>query len=236
MTFRPPHPARTLRGAVLLAAIVGVAAGCDIVAPPSAAPSATASEFILPPAPERAGVVACVIIQPAECANVAQAVLALLPGALGDPFSIQVRLFGCVVDGEGCPPSLAARNGGILVEYPDGGDVRLFRVAGPPGDPLIEPQNEAVFTDPIQPGSPPVEGGGPFEFEVGHCGLTHVVDFNGAFWVLVGQVNGEHPALYNSERGLIRLQNLDRAQYVGTGNAVFQLARFPGAKRFQLCD
>jgi hypothetical protein len=167
---------------------------------------------------------------------VTQAVLALLPGALGDPFSIQVRLFGCENDAEACPPSLAARTGQVLVEYGDGGEARVYRVAGPPGAPGIERQDGMVFTEPIQPGSPPVEEGGPFEFEVGHCGLTHVVDFNGAFWVLLGDVDGDHPALYGSERGMIRLQNLDRAQYVGSQNVVFRLARFPGAKRFQLCD
>ena len=56
--------ARTLRGAALLAVMVGVAAACDIVAPPSGAPTATAEEFVPPQAPERAQVVACVSIQP----------------------------------------------------------------------------------------------------------------------------------------------------------------------------
>jgi hypothetical protein len=222
---------------IAIAALVPtLAAACDVVSPPSVAPTATVSEFIPPPAPGRAQAIACIGIQPAECPIVTQAVLALLPGALGEPFSIQVRLFGCENGADACPPSLAARSGQVLVEYPDGGEVRVFHLEGPPGAPALEPQDEMVFTDPIQPGSPPIEDGGPFEFEVGHCGLTHVVDFNGAFWVLVGDVDGDHPALYNSERGMIRLQNLDRAQYVGSQNVVFQLVRFPGAKRFQLCD
>jgi hypothetical protein len=219
-----------------LALLALAVAACDVVTPASVAPSATQAEVVVPPAPTGAEVVSCISIQTPECSEVAERILAALPGALGDPFSIQVRLFRCANDAQVCPRSLAAREGQVVVEYPDGGEVRVFHVEGPPVAPVIELEDDVVLTDPIQPGSPPVAGSGPFEFEVGHCGLAHVVDFNGSFWVLVGPIDGEQPVLINSERGLIRLQNQDRAQYVGAQNVVFQLARFPGAKRFQLCD
>ena len=71
--------------------------------------------------------------------------------------------------------------------------------------------------------------------EVGHCGLLHVVDFDGSFWVLVGDAPGDHPALDGSETGSIRLIGQDRAEYAGSLDATIGLARFPGAKRFPLC-
>lgn len=225
-------PARRL-AALVLAALATSA--CGSLAP-TPNPSPSEEPFVPPPPPAAASVVSCIGIGPGECAFVAGRVLGELRGIDGAPYSVQIRLARCPLDQPACPESLAARPGTALVEYPDGGEARSFRLAGPPGAPLIEPVEDEVWTDPIQPGSPRVEDSGPWVFAVGHCGLLHVVDFDGSFWVLVGHPEPEHQALIGSETGSIALLGPDRAQYLGTQEAAFQLARFPGAKRFQLCD
>jgi hypothetical protein len=228
MTLRP----RSIRGAILLAFVV---AACDALARPSTSPRATEEEFVVPPPPAAAQAVACVRILPAECARVTDRILQGLPGVLGSPFSIRTELFGCPDETPPCPESLADRQGQAFVEYPDGGEALLFDVAGPAAAPVVEHVEAALWTGPIHPGSTPVDGPGPFEFEVGHCGLVHAVDFAGSFWVLVGEISGDHPALGGAEIGAIRLIDQDRAEYLGSGNARIGLARFPGAKRFQPC-
>ena len=44
-------------------------------------------------------------------------------------------------------------------------------------------------------------GFGPFPSELGHCGIGHVIDFDGSFWVPVGQIDGDSPTIINTERG-----------------------------------
>lgn len=227
-------PARPLAVAALVLAALATAA-CGTLAP-TPRPSPSEAPFVPPPPPAAASVVSCIGIDPGECSLVVGRVLAGLPGVDGAPFSIQVRLASCRLDEAECPESLAARPGNALVEYADGGGALLFGLTGPPGAPVIELVEGQVWTDPIQPGSPRVEGSGPWVFEVGHCGLLHVVDFDGSFWVLVGHQAASHQALGGSEVGSISLLGPDSAQYLGTQEAAFRLARFPGAKRFQLCD
>jgi hypothetical protein len=181
-----------------------------------------------------AAVVSCVNIEPAECRFVAERIAATLPEGRRAPFSIQIRLAGCANDGP-CVRSLTARAGSAVIEYPNGGQAIDLSLLGPPADPRMEPIDNPR-TDPIQPKSPRVNGPGPFEFEVGHCGLSHLVDFDGSFWVLSGEVNERAQAFFNSERGVIRLVDRNVAEYRGTDNALINLARFPGAKRFFQCD
>lgn len=186
------------------------------------------------PAQPGAVVVGCTGIEAAECSFVAARVAAALPAGRHNPFSIQVMLFGCV-NHEPCPKSLGARVGRAIADYADGGEPIEVRLAGPPAAPKLE-SVEGSWSGPIQPVSPLVAGPGPFEFEVGHCGLSHMVDFNGSFWVPVGQVDGEGQAVINAERGSIRLLDPNLAEYRGTADFAVRLARFPGAKRFWLCD
>ena len=222
----------------LLAAIgLAVAAlACGPIVPPSTAPAGLETDVVNLPPPGAVRAVACIDIDPPECTAVTRAVLARLPAEQGDPFSIQIRLLRCASGAEACPRSLAVRSGVAIVEYPDGAEPVAMRLEGPPAGPVITEKLDDVWTDAIQPGSPQVDAAGPFEFEVGHCGLLHVIDFDASFWVLVGDIEGEHQALTNSELGAIRLVNQETARYTGTGNEQFELARFPGAKRFQLCD
>ena len=202
-----------------------VLAGCG---PTVTSPGPTAAEVA------GAAVVACVNIELAECRFVAERIAATLPEGRRAPFSIQIRLAGCVNDGP-CARSLAARAGTAVIEYANGGQAIDLDVQGPPREPRIEPI-ENPRTDPIQPSSPRVNGPGPFEFEVGHCGLSHMVDFDGSFWVLSGEINDLAQAYFNAERGIIGLVDRNTAEYRGTDNAPIRLARFPGAKRFFLCD
>ena len=189
-----------------------------------------------PTATEVAGatVVGCVNIDLAECRLVAERISATLPEGRRAPFSIQIRLAGCVNDGP-CLRSLAARAGTAVIEYANGGQAVDLGLQGPPAEPRIEPF-ENPRTEPIQPSSPRVNGPGPFEFEVGHCGLSHSVDFDGSFWVLSGEINERALAYFNAERGTMRLLDRNVAEYLGADNLRFRLARFPGAKRFLLCD
>ena len=228
MSLRPGRIAGMLAVALLFAA-------CDALAPPSPRPRDTAEPFVPPAAPTRAEVVACVDINGPECRSVAAAILATLPGVDGEPFWVMVRLDPCPDPEVACPESLVARRGTAHVEYPDGGAALAFLVAGPPAAPVSKPDDDARWTDPIQPGSPQVEDEGPWPFEVGHCGLLHAVDFDGSFWVLVGDVHGEDEALQGGETGSIALAGEDRARYLGAQEVVFELARFPGAKRFEPC-
>jgi hypothetical protein len=189
-----------------------------------------------PTAAEVAGatVVSCVNIGLAECHFVAERIATSLPEGRRAPFSIQVRLVGCANDGP-CPRTLAARAGTAVIEYANGGQAIDLHLQGPPGDPRME-RFENPRTEPVQPSSLRVNGPGPFEFEVGHCGLGHSVDFDGSFWVLSGQVNERAQAVFNPERGVINLVDRNVAEYRGTDDAPIRLARFPGAKRLFLCD
>ncbi|HXG26303.1 MAG TPA: hypothetical protein VNL94_05570 [Candidatus Binatia bacterium] len=228
--------ARRLTPAIAAAVAAAlVVAGCGLGSP-SPSPAPTASPFVPPPAPTTVDALACIDIGAQECEQLAGRILAGLPGIDGQPFSIRINLGACLDDGDDCPRSLLDRLGTAIVEYPDGGEAILFELQGPPAEPVIDRNAEVDWTDPIPPGSPPVEGDGPFDFEVGHCGLLHVVDFDGSFWVLVGDYEGDHPALVNSEHGSIDLVAPNRARYVGPDDEPFDLVRFPGSKRFQLCD
>jgi hypothetical protein len=73
-------------------------------------------------------------------------------------------------------------------------------------------------------------------FTLGHCGLLHVVDFDGSFWVPVGQLDLEEPANINSSEGQMQLVGPNRALFASGGRVIATLARFPGPKQFWLCD
>ena len=63
-----------------------------------------------------------------------------------------------------------------------------------------------------------------------------VVDFDGSFWLPVGQVDGEASVIVNGESGEMRLLGPNIAEYRNGDGFVARLARFPGAKRIFLCD
>jgi hypothetical protein len=192
------------------------------------------------PAPPTGGlreplVVGCLSVDDAECQLLARQIVAVLPPERGPAFAIQIQLFPCENAAAPCPKSLAARAGKAVVEFFDGGDPLDFSVKGPPLVPEIAPQ-DAFYLGLTNPTSTRVDGPGPFAFEMGHCGVSHVVDFDGSFWVPVGQVDGDHPTIINSESGLMRLIGPSRAEFRGDSGFTVQLARFPGPKHFWGCD
>lgn len=195
---------------------------------------ATASPSEEPPGP--AGlVIGCLSIEPAECQFVAEHVVAALPAERGPAFAIEITLYPCD-GGAACPRTLAVRGGQALVEYADGGEPVTLSLHGPPQSPRIALQAGNSWSGLVQPTSPRVNSPGPFPFELGHCGLSHVIDFDGSFWVPVGQVDGEAPGIINAESGQMRLVAANRALYQGPTGFSAQLARFPGPKHFFLCD
>ena len=215
-----------IRSALGLLAAAALAAACGS-STPTPQPTAAAT----PAGP----VVGCMSIEAAECLFVAEQVVAALPAERGRPFAVVVTLFPCDQNID-CPRSLAARTGRAVVEYAGGGEPIDLRLAGPPQDPEIAVQENHFWSGAVQPSSARVTGPGPFPFDLGHCGLSHVVDFDGSFWVPIGQVDGEAPGIINSESGQMRLLGANLAVYVGAGGFTAQLARFPGPKRFFLCD
>jgi hypothetical protein len=155
------------------------------------------------------------------------------PDERGEPFAIQVQLYGCPNDGP-CPQTLAVRQGKVTIDYADRGEPIEVTLTGPPEAPRFG-ESPSGWMGPFEPTSPRVAGAGPFPFDVGHCGLTWQVDFDGSFWVLVGQIDGDASVLINGERGQIRLLGPNLAQYEGAGGFTATLARFPGPKHIWGC-
>lgn len=219
-------PARWLR----LTALVLVVGGC-VPAPTAAPPSPSDAPQAFPGRPDILG---CTDILAGQCAVVAARVIAKLPVARGAPYAMQIRLGGCPNDGD-CPKTLGIRMGTVLVEYRDGGEPIHLSLAGTPEAPITAPL-DGIWSDLVEPSSKRVDGQGPFVFDVGHCGLTHVVDFDGSFWVPVGVIDSSGNAMNSSEQGTMRLAGLNLAEYRGTQGFSMNLARWPGPKRFFLCD
>ncbi len=193
-----------------------------------------------PPSPSESGdhaapafVLGCLSIEQPECEAVAQAAVARAPAARGGPFAITVYLYGCPNDGP-CPRTLAAREGKVTLECTDGDEPIDLSVTGPPDAPRFAVVDTA-WSGLQQPSSARAEGPGPFDFELGHCGLTWQVDFDGSFWVPVGQVDGDASGAINAERGKMLLLGPNVARYAGETGFLATLARFPGPKHVWLC-
>jgi hypothetical protein len=194
--------------AILVLLVALACAPGPTTAPPTLEPAAVEQPLGL--------VLGCASIDEAECQLEARRLLADLPAGRGHPFDIQIS------------------PGGITyVEYAGGVDTLTYTIGG---DPFIVGPLDFTFSDPLQPSSAGVVGVGPFAFDLGHCGLSHMVDFDGSFWVAFGQIDGEAPGWINSESGQMRLVGPNVAEYRGSIGFVARLVRFPGAKRFFLCD
>lgn len=215
---------RVLALAALLVLAAVVIAACE---PAPTTPPATAD---LSPA---GMVIGCASIEAAECHFVAGKILAMLPAARGRPFDIEISLSSC--PDAPCPRSLAARSGLAFVDYADAGEPLAFDLAGPPQAPQIVLHDGFNWSGMQVPMSTRTDGPGPFAFDLGHCGLSHVVDFDGSFWVPIGQLDGEASGLINGESGQMRLVGPDLAIYSGVAGFTAHLARFPGPKRVFIC-
>jgi hypothetical protein len=178
-------------------------------------------------------VLACIGIEEAECHFVAEQIAAQLPVARGPAFAIEIQLYGCPNDGP-CPRTLAVREGKATVEYADRGEPIDFGLAGPPQAPRIAVQ-EGFWLGLSEPQSPRVAGPGPFPFDVGHCGISHVIDFDGSFWLPVGLIDGDASGIINSEHGVMTLLAPNVVEFRGEGGFSARLVRFPGPKHFWGC-
>jgi hypothetical protein len=177
-------------------------------------------------------IVGCVGIAAWECQAIAEHVLSALPAARGQPFTIQVWVSDC--DGPACGPGNV--NGQATAEWVDGGAPVLVRFTGPPDGAELDLVDDAVWSGVVQPTSKRVAPGAVVPFTPGHCGLLHVVDFDGSFWVPIGELDFDLPETINAAAGQMQLVGPNRAQFASGGKLVATLARFPGPKQFWLCD
>ena len=186
------------------------------------------------PAEEPAGgpqIVACIGIEPLPCNALILQAAAALPADRGQPLSLQVVLAEC--DGPPCGPGMIS--GQVTAEWVDGGEpvmVGFLGLAAAPEFKLVD----AAWSGVVQPRSERVAPGVPVPFTLGHCGLLHVVDFDGSLWVPVGQVDLDAPEMINAADGQMQLVAPNRAQFSKGGKLIATLARFPGPKHVWLCD
>ena len=210
-------------------AVILVVVGCAPA--PTAAPPSPTAEAQGPVG--RPAALGCTNIVAGQCEVVAARVIGTLPPERGAPFSVEIWLGPCP-DDTNCPKTLGIRKGNVTIEYLDGGEPISMSLAGTPETPVTA-RLDGTWSGLVEPSSARVAGPGPFVFDVGHCGLTHVVDFDGSFWIPVGEIDGTGNALINSEQGTLRLMGLNLAEYRGTLGFSATFARWPGAKRFFLC-
>jgi hypothetical protein len=180
-------------------------------------------------------VVGCLSIDGTECEFLARQIVAALPAEREAPFAVEIQLFPCENEAVPCPRSLSARVGKAVVEFLDRGEPLDLSLKGLPLVPEISPQ-DSFYLGLTNPSSARVVGAGPFPFDVGHCGIAHVIDFDGSFWVPVGEVDGDSPTIINAESGSMRLLGPNLAEFRGDSGFKARLARFPGPKHFWGCD
>ena len=210
------------------------------MSPPAATPTSAAPSAAATPAPSQGAepqalVVGCISIDDAECQFLARPIVAVLPPERGPAFAVEIQLYPCEVPEAPCPRTLDARRGKAVVEFLDREEPLELSLEGPALTPKIAPQ-DAFYLGLTDPSSPRVAGPGPFPYEMGHCGVTHVIDFDGSFWLPIGQVDGDHPTIINAESGTMRLLGPNLAEFRGDSGFTVQLARFPGPKHFWGCD
>lgn len=87
------------------------------------------------------------------------------------------------------------------------------------------------------PRSGPAEFGAVYRFEVPHCGLDWLVDFDSSFWEPVYAIpDRKHDSAINSDIGTITLVEPDEARYVSSTDEQVSLFRVDGPVVRQLCD
>lgn len=87
-------------------------------------------------------------------------------------------------------------------------------------------------------GPPEAEVGQPFRYDVGHCGLTHVVGFDGSYWDVdpTTLTDGENSRFgINSDSGIMTLVSPDVAIYRSLAGGEATLHRHAGSKEFPGC-
>lgn len=89
----------------------------------------------------------------------------------------------------------------------------------------------------FHPRSAPIEAGVPYSFEVPHCGLTWLVDFDASFWDPLDP-NGaaRDPDFFiNSKLGTVTITSENRAQFATRSGVEVTLRRHRGPKAAYPC-
>lgn len=89
----------------------------------------------------------------------------------------------------------------------------------------------------VRPGSGPAKVGREYRYEVGHCGLTHVVDFDGSLWDVIWSKRRQPFFFINWDHGpgTMTLLSENRARYVSARGVSVDLERHEGPKYVHLC-
>jgi hypothetical protein len=185
-----------------------------------------------PAEPDSPPIIGCAGIAEGACHAIAEHVSSALPAGRGQPVSIQVLVSDC--DGPACAPGVVS--GQATAEWVDGGAPVQVRFTGAPADAELDLVDDARWSGVVQPTSKRIAPGAVVPFTLGHCGLLHIVDFDGSFWVPIGELDFDLPENINAAAGQMQLVAPNRAQFASGGKLVATLARFPGPKHFWLCD
>lgn len=205
--------------------------------PAGATPEATpAGEPVAPgPAAYVDAPTACVGLEAAPCAEVKEAVGALVPTG-AEVVYVEIGPFGCAApapDETACPPTLEARTSGFATVEIVGAEPILVAVtAGAEG---IEATREQPFTVSLPPTSAKAAVG-RVPYELGHCGLGSGIDLDGSWWDPVGFVDYDHPDAINAARSIVTSTGPDSATLETVGGLVVQLVRRTGPKALPLCS
>jgi hypothetical protein len=192
----------------------------------------TASPTPEPQPPAAPQIVACVGLPDGQCNAIAVRVKAILPAARGLPARIEIVRASC--DGPPCVPGDIA--GQATAEWVDGGNPVTVSFMGAAAALRLDVVEGATWSGVVTPRSARVAPGAAVPFTLGHCGLLHVVDFDGSFWVVIGQLDPDAPEVLNAVEGQMRLVAPNRAQFSSGGKLIATLARWVGPKHFWLCD
>jgi hypothetical protein len=119
----------------------------------------------------------------------------------------------------------------------------LRSVAGPQPlpEPTAEPRWEELDDDGVVrhwPRSAQVEPGVPYRMTAyTHCGLDHLLDFDGSYWEVAGGPDDPYDALADPEdAGVITLVADDTAVYRSSTGAEFELRRTDGPRDTHWCE
>jgi hypothetical protein len=138
--------------------------------------------------------------------------------------------------------SALARSPEIRRPAPVPTEVRRTDRATPSPQPLPSPtasQRTEPADDKIKvwPASAQVERGVRYAFTVGHCGLEHVVDFDGSLWKpLIAEDQPRPHFLINSDEGVMTLISEQRAIYRGSTGERVRMARLEGPQVVFTCE
>jgi hypothetical protein len=82
-----------------------------------------------------------------------------------------------------------------------------------------------------------------YQHQLGHCGISNGIDFDGSFWDVVGAQDGQgHPVaenspqsseLINDTKGTMSLIGVDQALFRGPSGLILGLGRHDGPKGFR---